>query len=152
MQVADWYKAEALEIQDGKWAMEPLEGLCKPCGYGVDAILTEAEHEGKTQNDIVQEVATDRPLKAKILLLQDIQSGVVPKGFTACVVKTNNTVGMESSVECAAVIRKHFNNHKSLRQDPANLAGSSKVCQKIFNVINSSLRVLQSLRQSEAKR
>ena len=84
--VAQWYKASAVEVSDGEWAINPSEGLCQQCGYGIDAILTEPEHEGKTHTDIIEEVVGDRPLKAKILLLHDIQSGKLPKGFTACVV------------------------------------------------------------------
>ena len=93
-----------------------------------------AMDESSDKDSVLELAVTDHTVRAKILLLQLVQQGVIPKGFEASVVRTNHSCGHRNAVKMAAVSRKHFLAHPKLKVDPVTLPGS-KMEQRPFDVI-----------------
>ena len=117
--------------------MQASNGICMECGRGIDALCWS---ENKKREDILEQVQTDRALKAKVILMQSIQRGEMPKGFQASVVKTTHAVGHRVCAQVAAVNRRHFSQHKELNYDPGDL-NSDKIETKPFDVLDGELNV-----------
>ena len=134
----EWYEAEAVLVDDQDWAMQAIHGICMECGRGVDAL---AYSEDKRRDQILEEVQTDRALKAKVILMHSIQRGEIPRGFEASVVKTVHAVGQNNTAMVAAVNRRHFAQHKFLKYDPGDFATGNRIECKTFDILDGDMNV-----------
>ena len=139
-QHVEWHEANVRQVSEEAFAAEPVAGLCHFCGEAIEVLsLT----EDMTREEVVQRAMEDRVFKAKLLLLQHVKEGKVPKGFQCSVVKTTHTVGQQTNVACRAVRTSHFSSHEDLfMMEPSSLPGS-KIEQKPYQILNGELGVDQ---------
>ena len=133
-----WYGAEAVLTSENKWCMQALGGICMECGCGVDAL---AWSENKKREQILEDVQTDRALKAKVILMHSIQRGEIPRGFEASVVKTVHAVGQNNTAMVAAVNQRHFAQHKFLKYDPGDFPTGNRIECKTFDILDGDMNV-----------
>ena len=139
-----WLEGESVEVGNAVWELNPIGGLCRKCGTGVEAV---SSAEGRPKAEVVEEALTDRTAKARIILLSEVAKGQMPRGFTAASVRTLHEVGMYTGFDAAAVSRRHFADHKELSIDPKSIPGN-KTEQRCLDVMSSELKLESSVLMS----
>ena len=104
-----WYSAKSVEIEEGIFAMQPLDSLCEKCGKVIYMHLNE------DPQDVIKRAHTDRIFRARIMLYHAILSGDLPQGFIAKRVKTLNSIGTRNHIEVAAVRKADFMSHFQMK-------------------------------------
>ena len=126
-----WYTAEAVEIAEHQWAMQPLEGICFDCGTVLDS------YTDQDRSVLLQKCTTNRGFKAEVLFKAEVVAGRIPQGFVPKVVRTTHSIYQDNSHDVAIVKLEHFSNKFDV--DAKALPGN-KVEQHAVNYIDGEGR------------
>ena len=77
-----WFASETIQTSERTWATQPVGELCQPCGKAVASCPGDPE-------EVLASCRSCRTKRAEIMLLGQIQSGLLPQDSRPRLVKTS---------------------------------------------------------------